>query len=98
VRNVDAGLPLYIEPLNKQLDTTLFASRMAAIVLGVMGVIGAMLSVTGIFGMAAYSVSRRLRELGIRMAVGAQRRDVLQAALGPAFRLLALGSAAGLLL
>jgi ABC-type antimicrobial peptide transport system permease subunit len=54
--------------------------------------------VTGIFGMAAYSVSRRLRELGIRMALGAQRQEVLQAALGRALRLLAIGSAAGLAL
>jgi ABC-type antimicrobial peptide transport system permease subunit len=57
-----------------------------------------MLSVTGIFGMAAYSVSKRLKELGIRMALGAQRTEVLQAALAPAFKLLAVGSAAGLLL
>jgi ABC-type antimicrobial peptide transport system permease subunit len=57
-----------------------------------------MLSITGIFGMAAYSVSKRLRELGIRMALGAQRKEVLQAALGRAFRLLAFGSAAGLIL
>jgi ABC-type antimicrobial peptide transport system permease subunit len=55
-----------------------------------------MLSVTGIFGMAAYSVSKRLRELGIRMALGAQRREVLQAALGRAFKLLACGSVVGL--
>jgi ABC-type antimicrobial peptide transport system permease subunit len=48
--------------------------------------------------MAAYSVSKRLRELGIRIALGAQRKDVLKAALGRAFRLLAFGSAAGLLL
>jgi ABC-type antimicrobial peptide transport system permease subunit len=57
-----------------------------------------MLTVTGIFGMAAYSVSKRLRELGIRVALGAQRKEVLQAALGRAFKLLACGSAAGLLL
>ena len=57
---------------------------------------GAMLSITGIFGMAAYSVSKRMRELGIRVALGAQRREVLQAALGRAVKLLALGSAAGL--
>ena len=63
-----------------------------------LGVMGALLSVTGIFGMAAYSVSKRLRELGIRMALGAQRKEVLRAALGRAFKLLALGSAAGLLL
>jgi ABC-type antimicrobial peptide transport system permease subunit len=57
-----------------------------------------MLSITGIFGMAAYSVSRRLRELGIRIALGAQRTEVLRAALGRAFKLLACGSAAGLVL
>jgi len=57
-----------------------------------------MLSITGIFGMAAYSVSRRLKELGIRMAIGAQRREVLHAALGRALKVLALGSIAGLAL
>jgi predicted permease len=98
VRDLDAGLPLYMGPWNKELDTTLFGSRMAAMALGVMGAMGAMLSVTGIFGLAAYSVSKRLRELGIRMALGAQRKEVLQAALGRAFKLLAFGSAAGLLL
>jgi len=98
VRDLDAGLPIYIEPWNKELDTALFASRMAAMTLGVMGVMGAMLSITGIFGLAAYSVSKRLRELGIRMALGAQRKEVLQAALGRPFKLLAFGSAAGLLL
>ena len=76
----------------------MFASRVATEALGVLGVMGALLSVTGIFGMAAYSVSKRLRELGIRMALGAQRKEVLRAALGRAFKLLALGSAAGLLL
>jgi ABC-type antimicrobial peptide transport system permease subunit len=59
---------------------------------------GAMLSITGIFGMAAWSVSRRMRELGIRIALGAQRREVLEAALGRALRLLAIGSLAGLIL
>jgi ABC-type antimicrobial peptide transport system permease subunit len=48
--------------------------------------------------MAAHAVSKRLRELGIRVALGAQRKEVLQAALGRALRLLAFGSAAGLLL
>jgi len=70
----------------------------AAVALGVLGLMGAMLSVTGIFGMAAYAVSKRLRDLGIRMALGAQRQEVLSAALGRAFKLLAFGSAAGLLL
>jgi ABC-type antimicrobial peptide transport system permease subunit len=80
------------------MDGALFPSRMAAVSLGILGVMGAMLSITGIFGLAAYSISKRLKELGIRMALGAQRKEVLQAALGRAFKLLAFGSAAGLLL
>ena len=80
------------------MDGALFASRVATVSLGVLGVMGAMLSLTGIFGMAAYSVSKRLKELGIRMALGAQRREVLQAALGRPLRLLVFGSTAGLLL
>jgi ABC-type antimicrobial peptide transport system permease subunit len=66
--------------------------------LGVLGMMGAMLSITGIFGMAAYSVNKRLREFGIRVALGAKRTEVLQSALGRAVKLLAFGSAAGLLL
>jgi ABC-type antimicrobial peptide transport system permease subunit len=78
------------------MNGALFASRMATVSLGILGVMGAMLSITGIFGMAAYSVSKRLKELGIRVALGAQRKELLQAALGRAFKLLAIGSAAGL--
>jgi predicted permease len=98
LRELDAGLPADIATWNTLLDVVLFPSRVATVSLGVLGVMGAMLSITGIFGMAAYSVSKRLRELGIRMALGAQRKEVLQAALGRPFKLLASGSAAGLLL
>jgi predicted permease len=98
VTQLDAGLPFTIRTWNQELESALFPSRMATLSLGVLGVMGAMLSITGIFGMAAYSVSKRKRELGIRMALGAQRKEVLQAALGRAFKLLAFGSAAGLLL
>ena len=98
LRGLDPALPLYIQSWIKEMDRPLFASRMAALSLGVLGLIGALLSLTGIFGMAAYSVSKRLRELGIRIALGAQRKEVLQAALGRAFKLLAVGSTAGLLL
>jgi ABC-type antimicrobial peptide transport system permease subunit len=98
VRDLDAGLPCFVETWNQAMDLPLFPSRVATVSLGVLGVMGAMLSMTGIFGMAAYSVGKRLRELGIRIALGAQRREVLQAALGRAFKLLTLGSAAGLLL
>ena len=58
-----------------------------------------MLVITGIFGIAAYMVSKRLRELGIRIALGAGQRELVSAALGPTFRLLAIGSiAAGMIL
>jgi predicted permease len=97
VRDLDAGLPCYIQTWYEALNIALFGSHMATMSLGVLGVMGAMLSITGIFGMAEYSVSKRLKELGIRMALGAQRKEVLQAALGRAFKLLAFGSAAGLL-
>jgi predicted permease len=98
LQQLDAGLPLRIDTRYKELDPALFGPRMATIALGVLGVIAAMLAVTGVFGMAAYSVSKRLRELGIRMALGAQRKEILRAALGRAVKLLAVGSAAGLLL
>jgi predicted permease len=99
LRDLDAGLPFFIQTWRQQLDAVaLFPARMATMSLGVLGVMGAMLAITGIFGMAAYSVSKRMKELGIRMALGAQRKEVLQAALGRAVKLLAYGSAAGLLL
>jgi len=98
LHGLDAGLPSFIQTWNEEMNGALFAPRMATASLGVLGVMGAMLSITGIFGMAAYSVSKRLRELGIRIALGAQRKEVLEAALGRAVKLLAFGSAAGLLL
>jgi hypothetical protein len=96
LQSLDPGLPFFIQTWNQKPDSALFGARVATVSL--LGVMGAMLSVTGIFRMAAYSVSKRLRELGIRIALGAQRKEVLRAALGRAFKLLALGSAAGLIL
>jgi macrolide transport system ATP-binding/permease protein len=98
LRDLDSGLPAFIQTWNEEMNGAMFASRMATGSLGVLGVMGAMLSITGIFGMAAFSVSKRMRELGIRIALGAQRKEVLQAALGRAIKLLAIGSAAGLAL
>lgn len=98
LRELDAGLPADTKTWNDVLALVLFPSRVATMALGVLGLMGAMLSITGIFGMAAYSVSRRMRELGIRMALGAQRSEVLGAALGRPLRLLVIGSSAGLVL
>ena len=98
LHQIDAALPVVIETRLDEIGGVLFPPQIATAALGVMGGMGAMLAVTGIFGMAAYSISKRLRELGIRVALGAQRKEVLQAALGRALKLLAYGSAAGLLL
>ena len=98
LRGLDSGLPFHLTTWNRDLDRALFPAHVATAALGVLGAMGAILSVTGIFGLAAYSVSKRKRELGIRIALGAQRKEVLQAALGRAFKLLAFGSAAGLIL
>jgi predicted permease len=75
----------------------LFPARAATLSLGVMGLLAAMLAVTGIFGMAAYNVSRRMKELGIRVALGARAKYVMSAAVGRPIVLLGVGSLGGLL-
>jgi predicted permease len=98
LHNIDPGLPLIVHPWNQEMDSALFAPRVASVALGVLGLLGAMLAITGVFGMASYVVSKRLRELGIRVALGAGRQEILATALGRAFRLLAIGSIAGVVL
>ena len=95
LQGLDSGLPVSVRTWSREMDTALFAPRVASVALGILGMLGAMLAVTGIFGMASYVVSRRLRELGIRVALGAGKRQVLGASLGRAFRLLVIGSLAG---
>src|SRR4029079_15942143 len=85
---VDASRPFRVQTWTSELQLNLFPSRAAASALGVLGIMAALLSVTGVFGMAAYSVSKRMKELGIRVALGARRKEVLQAALGRAFKVL----------
>lgn len=75
----------------------LFPARAATVALCVMGLLAAMLALTGMFGMAAYGVSRRMKELGIRVALGAGRAQVMSAAVGRPMVLLGVGSAVGLL-
>jgi predicted permease len=98
MHGLDRAMPLNIRTWNGELSSALFAARVASVALGVLGLLGAMLAVTGIFGMASYVVTKRLRELGIRMALGARQKEVLRAALGKAFILLAAGSVAGIVL
>ena len=95
---LDPDLPVSVSSWSETMGMALLPSIAAIYALGVMGALAAMLAVTGIFGIASYSVSKRLRELGLRVALGAQRRQVLGAALGRPARLLLIGSAAGLVL
>jgi predicted permease len=76
----------------------LFPARASTGALGAMGLLAAMLALTGIFGMAAYNVSRRMKELGIRVALGARAKHVMSTAVGRPIVLLGVGSFAGLLL
>ena len=75
----------------------LFPARAASVTLCVMGLLAAMLAMTGIFGMAAYNVSRRMKELGIRVALGARTKHVMSTAVGRPIVLLVVGSLLGLL-
>jgi FtsX-like permease family protein/MacB-like protein len=94
---IDPNVPVSVHSWTGDLDGELFPARAATVALGVMGLLAAMLAVTGIFGMAAYSVSRRMKELGIRMALGARKTQVMNAAVGRPMVVLAVGSAVGLL-
>jgi predicted permease len=98
MRALDPGLPFTVRAWNAEMGWALFAARVATVALGVLGLLGVMLAITGIFGMASYVVSKRLRELGIRVALGANRRQILSASVGRAFRLLVIGSVAGIAL
>ena len=91
------GTPVTVQPWTDALGLELFPARAATVALGTMGLLAATLALTGIFGMAVYNVSRRMKELGVRVALGAPRSRVLGAAVGGPLRLLALGSLAGLL-
>jgi predicted permease len=76
----------------------LFPARASTVAMGIMGLLAAMLALTGVFGMAAYNVSRRKKELGIRVALGARSRHVMSAAVGRPIVLLGVGSLLGLIL
>lgn len=98
MNKIDPSLPVTIESWPNALALVLFPARAATVALGILGLLAGMLAATGIFGMASYTVARRLREMGIRVALGAQRMQVLRAALGRTVLLLAIGSLAGLAL
>jgi predicted permease len=95
---IEPNALITVETWPDAMARVLFPARAASVGLGVMGLLAAMLAVTGIFGMATYNVSRRMKELCIRVALGARTKHVMSAAVGRPIVLLGFGSLAGLLL
>jgi ABC-type antimicrobial peptide transport system permease subunit len=98
LNSIDPNLPLTLHSWPDALDLALFPAKAATGAIGIMGLLAAMLAITGIFGMASYSVSKRMKELGIRVALGAAHAELIRSALGRPLLLLLSGSIAGLLL
>jgi predicted permease len=95
---LEPNAPITVQSWPNVMSYALFPARAAVVALGVMGLLAAMLAVTGIFGMAAYNVSRRMKELGIRVALGARTKHVMSAAVGRPIVMLGVGSLVGLLM
>jgi len=96
VMELDPSLSVYsVGSLADQLGFVLFPARIAAIVLGAFGLLAIVLAATGVYGIMAYAVSRRTREIGIRMALGAKPSQVLGVVLSHTALLVAIGTAAG---
>ena len=86
-----------LEPLAERVGTTLAQPRFNTMLLGAFAGVAMVLAAIGIYGVIAYSVAQRTKEIGIRMALGAQRRDMLQMILWQSFSLVGIGLLAGLL-
>jgi predicted permease len=99
IRGMDPAIPIRLSSSwYSALSFSFFPAQVATVALGIFGAFGLLLSITGTFGLASYTVSKRLRELSIRVALGAQGRQILSAALGRMLTLLACGSLIGMLL
>jgi len=97
VQTMDANLPVYnIKTLEEQRNSSLYTSRLAATLLTVFGVLALLLAAVGLYGVMAYTVNRRTREIGIRLALGAQSHNVLRQVLAEGMGMVAIGLALGL--
>ena len=99
IGSLDPSLPLYgAGTVGQMLGFALFPSQAAAVALSTFGLLALLLAATGIHGLVAYAVSRRRRELGIRIAIGASRANILRIVFGRVAVLLVIGAAIGIAL
>jgi len=99
LREMDPAIPIReSSEWTTQLAMSFLPTQAATVALGMFGAFGLLLSIAGTFGLASYTVSRRLRELSLRVALGAAARQVVATALGRLMFLLACGSIAGMVL
>ena len=97
VHSLDPNLPVFdVKTLTEHMRFALFPSKVAAMVLGVFGLVALLLSAIGIYGITSYAVAQRTHEIGIRMALGAQLGDVLRLVLNHGLKLTLIGAAIGL--
>lgn len=97
VRQLDPNIPLYhLRSTNQQIDISLRTERLVASLSTVFGLLATLLAVIGLYGVMAYTVARRTREIGIRMALGAVQGSVIWMVMAEVLLLIAIGIAAGL--
>jgi putative ABC transport system permease protein len=97
VRRVDASLPVIAAPLNTMvsMDPYFVVSRIGGVLASIVGVLGLLLACMGVYGMVSYSVAQRTREIGIRMALGAQSIQVLRLVMRDGFQPISAGIVVG---
>lgn len=96
VKKLDAGMPVYaLKTLGRQLDETLLTDRLVALLSGGFGLLATLLAAIGLYGVMAFVVARRTKEMGVRFALGAQRGSVIWLVMKEVLLLLVIGLAIG---